>query len=130
MIKKKRSGCDLEEIEERIKPANMCEFVRNHGAQLKLCKSTQGADRKKHNLTKPADNRRCVEMARFTIADGTGDAEPALHFATQCEQARIHRVGFAATQTGDDEEPAGGAQTKKHNADEPEFDKDGKQDAG
>src|SRR5438445_466696 len=130
MIKKKRFGHDLEEIEEGIKRADMCEFMRDHGAQLKFCKSTQGADRKKQNGTKPADNGRCVEMERFTIADGAGDAEPVLHFAAQCEQARIHQFGFAATQTRDDEEPAGGAQTKKHDADEPEFDKDSKQAAG
>src|SRR6266568_329972 len=129
MIKKKRFGGDLEEIEERVKPADMCEFMRDHGAQLKLCKSAQCANREKHHGTKPADNGRCVEMERFTIADSAGDAEPLLHFAAECEQAQIHRLGLAATQTGDDEESAGSAKAKKHDADEPEFDKDSKQAA-
>src|SRR5438552_1489280 len=130
MIKKKRFGHDLEEIEEGIKPADMREFMRDHGAQLKLRKSTQGTDRKKHNRTKPADNGGCVEMVRFTIADSAGDAEPVLHFAAQCEQARIHRLGFAATQPGDEEEPAGGGETKEHEGDEPKFNKERKQGAG
>ena len=108
----------------------MREFVGDYGTELQLGQSTERADGKKNHGTEPTDNRGCIKMQRFAIANGAGDAETVLHFAAECEKRGAHGLGIATAQTRYQKEPARGAQAEEQYADKPEFDESGKKAAG